>query len=199
MQGAPGLRGRPRDARLDARILDATLAHLATHGFDGMSMEHIAAEAGVPKPTLYRRWKNKADLATAALARLQAQEAPLSGDSTRAELVGILRGFRQNLLRPYGMATIGALLVEEMRHPELMALFRRRIVSPRRRRLREALRRGVERGEVRPDADLEVAVNFLVGSFYARHLTGKRIGAVWPRRIVAVLWDGISTEQGHRT
>lgn len=165
---------------------------MADAGFAGMSMEQVAAKAGVPKPTVYRRWCSKADLATAALARLQASEPAPRAGSARAEIIAILASFRRNLLRPHGMAMLGALLVEEERHPDFIALFRSRIVEPRRRKLRAALQRGIARGEVRTGADLDVAGNFLVGSFYARYLTGSGIPPQWPRRIVAALWDGIA-------
>jgi len=90
------------------------------------------------------------------------------------------------------MAMIGTLLVEEKRHPELLVLFRERIVAPRRRMLREAIENGVERGEVASDADIDAIVNVLVGSFYARYLTGEPVPKSWPTRIVKSIWSGIS-------
>ena len=151
-----------------------------------MSMEAVAAAAGVPKPTVYRRWANKADLATAAIAALQASEpSPPSRDTTTRERVAaILTAFRRNLLRPNGLAMIGTLLVEERHHPELLALFRERIVAPRREALLRCLREGVDDGWVREDAHLDAAVNALIGSFYARYLTGEPVGTDWPGRVV---------------
>jgi AcrR family transcriptional regulator len=186
-------RGRPRDASLDDRILDAALRHLAAKGYARLSIESIAEEAGVPKPTVYRRWKSKPDLATAALARLQSQEPFPLACTTRAELTRILENFRTNLLRPNGMAMIGTLLAEESHHPELLTFFRERIVGPRRRMLREALERGIERGDIDQKADLDCAVNLLVGSFYALYLTGRGIPKDWPRRTVGTVLAGIRT------
>ena len=193
-------RGRPRNPELDQRILDVTLSLLASQGFAGMSMEAVAAEAGVPKPTVYRRWKGKADLTTAALARLQAQEPAPRGGSSRSQVIAVLRNFQTHLLRPNGMRLLGTLLAEEDRHPELIGLFRSRIVASRRRMLRAILDQGVEAGEIRREVDLEAAVNLLVGSFYARYLTGQGMPDDWPRKVVATLWLGIamSSSHGHR-
>lgn len=185
-------RGRPRDRDVDQRIVQAALGLLAAEGFDGMSIERVADAAGVPKPTVYRRFKGKADLATAALACLQAREPSPRGETAQERVRAILAAFREGLLRPNGMAMIGTLLVEERRHPELLALFRERIVTPRRRLLCEALARGVETGELRADVDLDAAVNLLVGSFYARYLTGDPIPASWPSRVVSTLWPGLA-------
>ena len=192
MTKAKKTQGRPRNPMLDGKILDAALAEMAAKGFSGMSMEATAAAAGVPKPTLYRRWPTKADLATAALQRLQSSEPRSRSSDTPTRLRAILTNFRKNLFRPNGMAMIGTLLVEEQRHPELIQLFRERIVAPRRRMLHDALDDGIASGEVDPTADIDAAVNLLVGSFYARYLTGERVPVNWPERIVNVVWPGIA-------
>ena len=185
-------RGRPRDPRLDTRILDVVLELMSLQGFARMTMEAVARRAGVPKPTIYRRWACKADLATAALARLQSLEPAPKADTTRDGLRSILEGFQKSLFRPNGMAMIGTLLAEERRHPELLMLFRERIVVPRRRMIREVLERGMARGEIGSDADLDAAVNLLVGSLYARYLAGGPVPREWPSRVVDVVLDGIA-------
>lgn len=184
--------GRPRDPAVDDAILRATLRQLAANGYAGMSVEAIAAEAGVTKPTVYRRWPSKANLATAALAVLQAEESPPARGEARADLVALLATFQRSLLRPNGMSMLGTLLAEEERAPELIALFRERIVASRRRGVRDLLDAARSRGELRPDADLDAAVNALIGSFYARYLSGEGVPADWPERIVATVWGGIA-------
>jgi AcrR family transcriptional regulator len=184
--------GRPRCAETDRRILQAALRQLATAGYARMSVEAVAAEAGTTKPTVYRRWPGKAALAVAALAHFQATDPPRRTGATRADLCAALHDFRTKLLRPNGMAMIGTLLVEERHTPELIALFRRRIVRPRRRMFREILEAAREQGELRPGADLDAAVNMLVGSLYARYLTGEGIPADWVERVVATVLAGIA-------
>lgn len=188
--------GRPRDPAVDSAILRATLRHLASEGYSRMSVETIAAEAGVTKPTIYRRWRGKADLASAAIAGLQAEEPPLTGGTPRQDLVLLLRNFQRGLLRPNGMAMIGTLLAEEGRTPDLIALFRERVVASRRQMVRRLLDRAKERGDLRPDADLEAAINLLIGSYYARYLSGEAIPNDWPERMVSTVWAGIAQPPG---
>jgi AcrR family transcriptional regulator len=188
---APGP-GRPRDGAFDARILDATLALLAEVGYQSMSLDDVAAKAGVSKPAIYRRWSSKAQLATAALARLQAASAPERSGAPRDDLVTLLASFRRLLLRPNGLALIGTLLAEEHSNPELIALFRERIVATRRAQVRALLEDAAARGELRRGADLDAATNALIGSFYARYLSGERIGPDWPERVVALVWSGLA-------
>jgi AcrR family transcriptional regulator len=183
--------GRPRCEATDAAILDATLRHLAEHGYARLSVDAVAAEAGTTTPTLYRRWPSKEALAVAALARYQAEGEPAPTGDTEADLIRLLADFRKKLLRPNGMAMIGTLLAEEGHTPELIELFRRNVVRPRRDGLLAVLRAAKERGELKADADLDAAVNLLVGSFYARHLTGEKIPADWPERVVGVVLAGI--------
>ncbi len=183
--------GRPRCPETDKRILQATLRQLAEDGYARMSLDAVAAEAGTTKPTIYRRWPGKEALAVAALAHLQAAEQPAPTGATEADLVALLRDFRKKLLRPNGMAMIGTVLVEERHTPELLRLFRERIVAPRRLGLLAILHEARERGELHDGADLEAAVNALVGAFYARYLTGDGIPADWPARVVATLLRGL--------
>lgn len=182
--------GRPRDPGVENRILDVALAHLRRDGYARMSIDAVAAEAGASKPTLYRRWTGKADLALAALERLRVQEPAPRGRTAKARLTGLLENFRGNLLRPNGMALIGTVLAEEGHTPELLALFRQRIVHPRRTLIRQALTAAVHTGELPGETDIEASVAMLIGSFYAAYLAGTAVPASWPARIVEQLWRG---------
>src|SRR5919204_5612287 len=126
-------RGRPRSAAVDEAILEAALAEMAEQGYARMSVDAVASRAGVSKPTLYLRHPSKAALATAAVASLRSSPRPEPTGDTRADLVALLRLFRSGVERPYGIAMIGTVLAEEAHTPELMRLFRERLVEPRRR------------------------------------------------------------------
>ena len=162
-------------------------------------MDAVAAEAGVSKPTGYRRWASKADLATAALAELQTQDPTPSSGSAPADLRAVLRSLQRTLFRTNGMAIIGTLLVEERHTPELMTLFRERVVHPRRATLRQVLADAEARGDLRAEADIDAAVSMLIGSFYAHYLTGNKMPRTWARRIVDTVWKGIANRQNGRT
>jgi AcrR family transcriptional regulator len=176
---------------VDQAILEAAQRELAEQGYSRMSVDAVAAAAGTTKPTIYRRWPSKEALAVAALARLQSQDEPRPTGDTEADLVRLLADFRKKLLRPNGMAMIGTLLAEEAHTPGLIELFRKNIVRPRRDGLLAILEAAKGRGELREGADLDAAVNMLVGSFYARYLTGDAVSADWPERVVALVLGGL--------
>jgi AcrR family transcriptional regulator len=184
--------GRPRSRETESRILEAALRLLAEEGYRRMSLDQVAAEAGASKPTLYRRWPSKADLATAALRTIQLAEPPVDTGSTLGDLTGTLENFRRSLLRPHGMTLIGTVLAEEFQTPELLRLFRERIVAPRRAMLRAILERAAKRKELRPGADLDAAVNLLVGAFYARYLAASEVPLSFAGEVAGIVWKGIA-------
>jgi AcrR family transcriptional regulator len=178
---------------MDDAILDAALRLLVEQGYGRLSLEGVAAAAGVGKPTLYRRWTTKADLAMAALARgIDVEEQPPAGGATEERLVFLLRNLTRRLLRPNSMALVGTLLAEETQTPELIALFRDRVWTRRWQAFRGILDEGRARGEVRADADLDAAINLLIGAIYARHLSGAAVPRDWPARTVATVMRGIA-------
>ncbi|MGO9597459.1 MAG: TetR/AcrR family transcriptional regulator [Isosphaeraceae bacterium] len=91
--------GRPRSTETDGSILTTTLRHLSEHGYARMSIDAIAADANTTKPTIYRRWSGKEELAIAALAQFQAQEQPKPTGSTADDLKTLLRDFQNRLKR----------------------------------------------------------------------------------------------------
>lgn len=186
--------GRPRDPDTERRILDVALRQLAEEGYSRMSLDGVAAAAGASKPTLYRRWKSKADLATAAVRTIQISEPVVDTGSTEGDLAGILENFCRSLMRPNGMSLVGTVLAEEDHTPELLQLFRERLVSPRRRMLRAVLERAASRGELRAGISLEAVETALVGAFYARYLASSSIPKGFAREVVAIVWQGIAAK-----
>jgi AcrR family transcriptional regulator len=185
--------GRPRDASLDAAVIAATQRQLADVGFAQMSIEAIATEAGVTRPTLYRRWSTKEDLAIAAIAALVIDRPAAATDDTWGSVRAELVHFRRSLERPNGMSMIGMVLLEEQRLPRLAALFRSHLVEPRRARLIAMLRAGIERGDVRRDADLPVAVAAAIGSFYAHYIATGSVPKNWERTTLKMLRSLVAT------
>jgi AcrR family transcriptional regulator len=183
--------GRPRSRGVDEAILTAARTELAERGYARMSVDAVAARAGVSKPTIYLRHATKADLATAAIASMRVEPRPAPTNDVRADLIAHLRLLRSGLERPYGMATVGTILAEEHETPELLALFRERLVDPRRRDLRAVLDAACDRGEMCPRADLDVAVAALVGAFYGRYLAGDPLSGRFVSRLVDTVLDGI--------
>jgi AcrR family transcriptional regulator len=172
---------RNRSPDIDRRILDAAFAALGRDGYARMSIDQVAADAGVTRPTVYLRHPTKAQLATAALAAFRERRKPRDTGDTRADLLARLRHFKAGVERPNGMATLGTVLAEEHHTPELAASWRERLVAPRRDELRAILQRAKERGELRPEADVEAAVAMLVGSYFARYVEHGRVPRAWPK------------------
>jgi AcrR family transcriptional regulator len=153
-------------------ILRTTLEVLAERGVHGLTVEGVAARCGVAKTTIYRRWRSKEDLALAALVDMvdrQAQRPRRLGD-TRAELIA----FVMRLVRALGSTLVGRVihgLVSDLASdPELARAFREQVVARRVAELDRILERGVGRGEVRPDARIEIAMDLLLGPVYYRLL-----------------------------
>jgi hypothetical protein len=102
------------------------------------------------------------------------------------------------LLQPNSMALVGTLLAEEKQTPELIELFRERVWRRRAATFRRVLERGQARGEVSADADLEAVIHALIGSIYARYISGKRVSKSWVKRVVATVLGGSPREDGIR-
>lgn len=153
-------------------------------GYSRMSLETVARLAGTTKPTLYARFGSKAALATAALETLRrSTPGHVSGD-VREDLIEELTLLREGAIRGNGASMLGAVLVERNENPELLRLFRKHVVHPRRENLRRILRAGLATGQLAPDADVELAITMLVGSLYASYMAGRPVKPDWPKRTV---------------
>src|SRR5712671_6381821 len=162
--------GRPRCEDARKAILRSTLKLLEESGFPELAIESIAADADVGKTTVYRWWPNKAALVADAFSSSADKELrfPNTG-SVRSDmsiqmkhLVRVLRGRRGRI--------VAALIGGGQSDPELIAAFRERFMMPRRQEAYQTLRRGISRGELPADIDLDVALDTLYGSLYMRFL-----------------------------
>jgi AcrR family transcriptional regulator len=180
--------GRPRDRNADEAILNAAFATIMESGYARMSIEGVAARAGVGKTTIYRRYASKQELAAAAITHYANVETlPDLGD-TRAEIAAVVGLFREMFVRARISRMIGTLLAEEATDPELLHVFRERVIWPRRKLLRELLERGQRRGEVRTDLDIEVAIDFIASVGIGRYLTGGELDGAWASSVIDSIW-----------
>ena len=182
--------GRPRDPEVDRAIVRATLQALAGEGYRGMSVEGVAAAAGVGKTTIYRRYASKEELVVAALSTLRESASPIPDTgSVRTDLAGIMTQARTHL--PRGLSLIGAVLAEEERNPGLLELVRERVIGPRRDEVVGMLRKAMDRQEIRPGIDPEAAVHAIVGSILVRRLLGTPESDEWIRQTVGIVCHGM--------
>jgi len=155
-----------------------------------MSLVAIADEAATTRQALYRRWPSKAELATAAIAALARAEQEASTDEPYADLVNELKRFQRGISRPDGLSMVGTML-NRATDPELVRLYRERVVGPRRTALLRILEQARVDGLLAVDADVEMAVTMLTGSWYARALGGQAPPRRWAERTASLVWRGL--------
>jgi AcrR family transcriptional regulator len=153
--------GRPRSEEAHQAILDATLELLVEVGFSALTVEGVASRAGVGKATIYRRWPSKLPLVVEAFGQLPAFEEVDTG-SVAEDLKQMLKGYIQAFNSTPLATVLPSLAGERAHNPELSALFDP-VSKQRRLPLLHALERGVARGELSPDLDLELASDVVVG------------------------------------
>ena len=191
--GGPAARGRPRSEAADRAILRAATELLAERGLAGMSMEEVAARAGVGKATIYRRWRSRGALALDAFMAdfTAAQPLPDTG-SLRGDLLAALRAWVKAVTRTPAGRILAGLVAAIQDDPELATAWRARVLEPLRAEHRVMLRRAIERGEIPASTDTDVALDLMYGAAYHRLLQGHRpLTDPFVRRVVDVIVRGI--------
>jgi AcrR family transcriptional regulator len=165
-----------RRARSDRAILDATRALLAETGVGGLTIEGVAARSGVAKTTIYRRWRDRDELALAAVWQDLATglEGPVDVGDTRTELLAFVEPLVAVLRSPLLGGVIRGLASEIGAGGDLSRTYREQFIQPRLEQLETVVRRGVERGDLRPDTDVRLAHELLVGPAFYRLLFSGR-------------------------
>lgn len=188
-------RGRPRDPRTDDRIIEAAAELMRQRGFERTTVDDVAARAGVGKATVYRRWPSKDDLAVAAMDRLYAVEIPSPDTgSIRTDLEESYRSALAFVATPEGEAYLRMSIAESVRDERIAKLYR--TASERaEEQARGMYRRAIERGEVRPDCDVECCVQWLGGLIAMRAITNRPLPTVEEvPRLVELTLRGILAE-----
>jgi AcrR family transcriptional regulator len=170
VDATPRTPGRPRSARVDEAIIEAVLDLLAEgHTVEALTIEAVAARAGVGKATIYRRWAGKDALLVDAVRSLKGPLPVLAGESVRDDLIALLGWTGKKRLDERFARIMSCLGPEVNRSPEQYRLYQG-LVEPRRELAREVLRRGIRTGELRADLDIEVAVAVLAGPLLAQRM-----------------------------
>jgi AcrR family transcriptional regulator len=169
--------GRPRDARNDARILDATRTILFEKGYAGLTIDGVATTAGVSRPTIYRRWPSKPALVIAAIAESTGLALPVPNTgSVRRDLMAVQRHQIKVFNNPESRRVTAGLVADVAADPELADLYLQEYATPRRESVWRALQRGVDRGELRPYVDFAFVSDLLIGPLFMRSV-------VWGQRL----------------
>ena len=162
--------GRPRSEQAHSAILRSTLKLLGQNGFSELTIESVAANAGVGKATVYRWWPNKAALIADAFASSTTRKLhfPDTG-SVRTDMSQQMRQVIKIFNSRRGRI-VSAILGGGQSDRDLIAAFRERFLWPRRREAYATLRRGILRGELRKDVDMDLLLDSLYGPIYMRFL-----------------------------
>jgi AcrR family transcriptional regulator len=161
--------GRPRDARNDAVILEAAREMLMDVGYRGLTIDGVAARAGVGRPTIYRRWQSKPALVVAALvgsARLALPE--IDTGSLHDDLVAVLRHQVDLMTGSAARRVTAGLIADLATDPVLAESYVRDYLAPRRAIVWEVLQRAADRGELDETADFAFIYDLLVGPLFMR-------------------------------
>jgi AcrR family transcriptional regulator len=162
--------GRPRSEQARLAILGSTLKLLGENGFPELTIEDVAAHASVGKATVYRWWPNKAALIADAFAI--STRGKLHFPDTGSVYTDMSQQMRQvvKIFRSRRGRILSAILAAGQSDRDLIAAFRERFMKPRRQEAYATLRRGIARGELRKDVDLDLLLDSLYGPIYMRFL-----------------------------
>jgi AcrR family transcriptional regulator len=187
--------GRPRNVQAQQAIIAATFALLATEGFDGMSIEAIAARAGVGKKTIYRWWDSKEALVIDVIKSLHQTQAPvIDTGSLRADLIAMLSNASQVVNGPDIKGLVVSLLGVMINHPEIYQAFYDQAIAPRFQVVVQMIQQAQARGEVRQDIDANEIIGLLAGPIWNHMLFGTRnipLAPDLPEKIVDMVLQGI--------
>src|SRR5262245_10064152 len=187
--------GRPRSAQADEAIIEAVLDLLADGTTpEALSIEAVAARAGVGKATIYRRWTSKEALILDAVVKLKGAPPELAGVSVRDDLVALIRPIGRPESTRAGRI-MPCLIPVIHRSPSLQRAYHK-LLAPRRELMRGVIARGMASGELRADIDVDIIMAMLSGPMVAQSIMKWNPDLPPPdelaERLVAAIWPGIT-------
>ncbi len=194
---APRRPGRPRDARADRAILEATLELAAAEGLAGFSVDAVAQRAGVSKAAIYRRWSSKEQMVLDAFHEIAVPiETPDTG-TLRGDVDALFSDICTELDQGPAVALLIQVLAAARSNPELEATLLDSL-NTRRRPLRELLERAVARGELAKDTDLDITMDLLTGPMFFRFLvTGAPVDQAFRDSLRDTVLGGLEMTRHH--
>jgi AcrR family transcriptional regulator len=184
--------GRPRDASVSTAVSGAVLGLLSEEGFPALSMDAIAAKAGVSKASIYRRWSSKENLLVDVIANLAAATPLPTTGHLRDDLVDLLQRMEMFLTKIEAGQIFPRMAAEVHAGTDLGRRYAEKVILPRRAHLTGLLTEAQARGDLRPDLDLDVAIDMLTGPVILRLLMARLAGRDpgWAEKLVDALLQG---------
>lgn len=177
--------GRPRDRAAHAAILRAAIDLTREVGYDALAIDAVAARAGVGKATIYRYWPNKELLLAEAVEAIVRLMPPVDTGKVEGDLMILMGATMMMYQDPAGPPLLSAFIAAMARSPLIAERIRNGFVGVRRAAMREALQRGIARGELDANTNVELALDLLGGSMLWRSLlSGESITEAYTREVV---------------
>jgi AcrR family transcriptional regulator len=185
--------GRPRSEEAHQAIITAAVALVREVGYDAVTMDGVAARAGVGKATVYRRWATKEELVAEAIGGIvRAFSVPDTG-TTRGDLLALMRRALAMYADPATGALLSGLVAAMARSAPIAAAVRDGFLATWGDAVWQVLARGVARGDVRRSLDAELALDLLFGPLFHRYLlTGTPLDERLARGVVDVALRGLA-------
>ncbi|MDM9585134.1 MULTISPECIES: TetR/AcrR family transcriptional regulator [unclassified Nostoc] len=156
--------GRPRSVLSHQAILKAALDLLAEVGYERMSIEAIAARAGVGKPTIYRRYSSKEELVADAIESLREEISIPDTGSLWSDLDLIIESAARTTLTPLGCQIKALILSTASSSPQFSQVYWAKYLQPRRQAFRVVIERAKTRNEIQTDTDSDLIFDLMSGA-----------------------------------
>jgi AcrR family transcriptional regulator len=189
-------KGRPRNAATEQAILAASYDLLLETGFGAITVEKIAERAKVSKATIYKWWPNKAAVVmdsflSAAMSRLPVPDT----GSVLNDIIIQVSNLANFLISREGQV-INELIAEGQSDAKLAEEYRTRYFNPRRLDSRRILERGVQRGELKKDLDIELCIDLIYGAvFYRLLITGEQLDQAFIESLIRYAFEGLKASK----
>ena len=193
-------RGRPRSEEAREAVLKAARKLLEEGGLSAVTIEGIAARAGVSKPTIYRSWKNS--YAVAMEAFLESAKASVPFGESRSPIADLREQLRKvaEVFATRTGRSVAAMIAAAQSETEIAKAFRNHFILKSREEGRQLLNRAVGQGELRGDIDFDTTLDLLYAPIYFRLLIGH--GALTPTFTDSILEHalfGLAKQAGAQT
>ncbi|KQO12436.1 TetR/AcrR family transcriptional regulator [Paenibacillus sp. Leaf72] len=190
-------RGRPRNVEAERAILTASYNLLLEIGFGGVTVEKIAEQAQVSKATIYKWWPNKGAVVMAGFMYAITARLPIPDTGAVYEDILLHATNLSRFLTSREGEVITEIIGEGQFDAKLAAALREEYVRPRRLEARQLLMRGVERGELKRELDIELSIDLLYGPiFYRLLVTGDGLEESVIKQLITGAFEGMKQERG---
>lgn len=183
-----------RGEQVDRRIHEAAMALLRAHGPDAVTIEAVAAESGVARTTIYRRHKDRGEVLESALKEIAAANVLVPTRDVWADMRTAIEITIATFQQNRGVGVFMGLV--QSGDPELVELIREKLLRPRMALGVQRLRAGVASGQVRADADVETAVDLVLGAVAARFAHAGTFPPEWIDSVVSMMRRALEPDGG---